>query len=487
MITKIFGLSSLRLDDDASFYALVIANNLDMSYIAQSFPTVLANSTEPIQVKDVCLEADGCRTSPNWNDFLGLGIRDTIITHGLHYGSPIAWRGAQRLWRAFRGTPAAMGAYGGVATNAARELPNVAVNLLGSSTSLALTGVYELAPLAAAPAGAATGIVVQSSQRGTSTAEGLLATSRMWRSTPNLLPAANELISAGGLASVRMEAAGVASGVRVVSRAAKTTRVWSGLTKLFRAIRVRREVPSNNTTSFSLRERRSPLGRPLVEDTIQPTALLNVSATAAKTFRTCCHPQYTVPPRNGSLPKWIRSKRGLWTGIHKIAAGIPSWVYPSVSSAALWVVHGNPEELSAVQSAQDSAEQPAEEPAEQPAGEQHARQQSTIHLSHVLRAPNTSNSCIVFGCQDQSRYRVPKHMKIRLLHENYYVPPAARICQEHLQLNDFEVLLSANNISHDFNEDQIMDMMNILKSAHQVIGRLDFENIENMDPNELYF
>lgn len=78
-------------------------------------------------------------------------------------------------------------------------------------------------------------------------------------------------------------------------------------------------------------------------------------------------------------------------------------------------------------------------------------------------------------------------MKIRLIHENYYVPPAARICQEHLQLNDFEVLLSANNVSHDFNEDQIMDMMNILKSVHQVNGRLDFENIDNMDPNELYF
>lgn len=58
-------------------------------------------------------------------------------------------------------------------------------------------------------------------------------------------------------------------------------------------------------------------------------------------------------------------------------------------------------------------------------------------------------------------------MKIRLSNEfNYYIPPAARICQEHLQLNDFEVLLSASNVSHEFNEEQIMDIMNILKSVH---------------------
>ncbi|CAH2088907.1 unnamed protein product [Euphydryas editha] len=132
-------------------------------------------------------------------------------------------------------------------------------------------------------------------------------------------------------------------------------------------------------------------------------------------------------------------------------------------------------------------EQPADQPADHPA-EQPGRQRVTIHLSQISRAPNTSNSCIVFGCQHPSRLRVPQNMKIRLLKEfNYYVPPAARICQEHLLLNDFEVLLSANNVSHEFNEEQIMDMMNILKVVSQVTGRLDFENIENIDANEVYF
>ncbi|KAF9411151.1 hypothetical protein HW555_010013 [Spodoptera exigua] len=114
-------------------------------------------------------------------------------------------------------------------------------------------------------------------------------------------------------------------------------------------------------------------------------------------------------------------------------------------------------------------------------------QHSIIHLPHISRPPNTSNSYIIFGCTGETRYRIPKHMKIRLLKDfNYYPPPFARVCEEHLLLNDFEILLSARNVSHDFNEAHIMDMMQILKTMPQE-GRVDFENIETMDPNEVYF
>ncbi|KAH9645953.1 hypothetical protein HF086_011415 [Spodoptera exigua] len=114
-------------------------------------------------------------------------------------------------------------------------------------------------------------------------------------------------------------------------------------------------------------------------------------------------------------------------------------------------------------------------------------QHSIIHLPHISRPPNTSNSCIIFGCTGETRHRIPKHMKIRLLKDfNYYVPPFARVCEEHLLLNDFEILLSARNVSHDFNEAHIMDMMQILKTVPQE-ERVDFENIETMDPNEVYF
>lgn len=113
--------------------------------------------------------------------------------------------------------------------------------------------------------------------------------------------------------------------------------------------------------------------------------------------------------------------------------------------------------------------------------------QHIIQLPHISRAPNTSNSCILFGCTGETRHRIPKHMKIRLLKDfNYYAPPFARVCEEHLLLNDFEILLSARNVSHDFNEAHIMDMMQILKTMPQE-GRVDFENIETMDPNEVYF
>lgn len=55
-----------------------------------------------------------------------------------------------------------------------------------------------------------------------------------------------------------------------------------------------------------------------------------------------------------------------------------------------------------------------------------------------------------------------------------------------IEIKDFEVLLSANTISHEFNEEHIMDMMNILKSVPQVTGKLDFENIQNIDHKEVY-
>lgn len=112
---------------------------------------------------------------------------------------------------------------------------------------------------------------------------------------------------------------------------------------------------------------------------------------------------------------------------------------------------------------------------------------SLIRLPQVSRPPNTSNSCVVLGCTSGTRHRIPKSMKIRLLRDfNYYVPSAARVCEEHLILNDFDILLSAPNVTHDFNEAQIMDMINVLKSMPEE-GRVDFENIERMDPHEVYF
>lgn len=49
-----------------------------------------------------------------------------------------------------------------------------------------------------------------------------------------------------------------------------------------------------------------------------------------------------------------------------------------------------------------------------------------------------------------------------------------------------EVLLSANNLRHECNEEQFMDVTNILKSVTQVSNRLDFEN-KNIDPIEVNF
>lgn len=111
-----------------------------------------------------------------------------------------------------------------------------------------------------------------------------------------------------------------------------------------------------------------------------------------------------------------------------------------------------------------------------------------MELPPYSRSPNTSNACIFFECRHTTRCRVPEATKKRLLMDcNYYVPDAARVCEFHLQSNDWEALLEAPNISHSFNSDQIIDIINTVKQVAKQKKTNDFENLEDMNDDDLYY
>lgn len=97
--------------------------------------------------------------------------------------------------------------------------------------------------------------------------------------------------------------------------------------------------------------------------------------------------------------------------------------------------------MTAVQDAPAAEEQPAveDQPAmeDQPALEnQPALDDVTFPLPGYCRAPNTSNACMLYNCTNNTRLRVPNSSKVQLLlNNNYYIPPYARVCQEHLEDN----------------------------------------------------
>lgn len=106
-----------------------------------------------------------------------------------------------------------------------------------------------------------------------------------------------------------------------------------------------------------------------------------------------------------------------------------------------------------------------------------------FETNEYTRAPNTSNACIYYECGNESRCRIPASIKLELLvHSNYYIPLNARVCQEHLELNQWDQLIDAPNSSHDFTGEMFVDITKTLQTA--IINNpntMDFENIQAMD------
>lgn len=104
------------------------------------------------------------------------------------------------------------------------------------------------------------------------------------------------------------------------------------------------------------------------------------------------------------------------------------------------------------------------------------------------RSPNTSTSCVFFGCNRLTRRRIPITLKRRLLFElKHYIPPAARVCNIHLESDDWGDLITAPNTTRSFNADLVMDLITMYENALRNTSRLNFENIEQVDSDELLY
>lgn len=110
-----------------------------------------------------------------------------------------------------------------------------------------------------------------------------------------------------------------------------------------------------------------------------------------------------------------------------------------------------------------------------------------LEIDGYSRAPNTANRCIFNECPSATRCRFPFGIKkFLLIHHYYYVPPNARVCEEHLRGNEWEELLDAPNLIHEFDAVHIKEMFDIFRAALEQNG-LDFENLMEMNAHELYF
>lgn len=90
-------------------------------------------------------------------------------------------------------------------------------------------------------------------------------------------------------------------------------------------------------------------------------------------------------------------------------------------------------------------------------------------------------------CLRNTRHRVPENIRVSLLVDfNLYIPAEARICERHLLSNEWDEIIDSPNLLHDFNSTHFVEMLGLMKAAVSRSAILDFENIENMDTNEIH-
>lgn len=136
----------------------------------------------------------------------------------------------------------------------------------------------------------------------------------------------------------------------------------------------------------------------------------------------------------------------------------------------------------------DEPPQQAEDAGEEEQNEGQQDNSDFISLQGYSRASNTARRCIFHNCRNIATHLLPLYVKFFFLHtKNFYIPPLARICQSHLQRNDWEELITQRQMHQQFNGAHVLDMMNIYKWGLEQKNELDFENINAIDDNELHF
>ncbi|XP_063383693.1 uncharacterized protein LOC134669975 [Cydia fagiglandana] len=110
----------------------------------------------------------------------------------------------------------------------------------------------------------------------------------------------------------------------------------------------------------------------------------------------------------------------------------------------------------------------------------------SIDLEGYRRAPNTANRCLFPACQNDNLQRIPNFLKTRVLVvSKIYLPQSARICEEHFLNGQWEELDGLQ--LHTFTAEQLQDMLNTLIQAYNEKSQFDFDEIEDISPEELHF
>lgn len=68
-----------------------------------------------------------------------------------------------------------------------------------------------------------------------------------------------------------------------------------------------------------------------------------------------------------------------------------------------------------------------------------------------------------------------------------YIPDGARVCQEHLENNNWAELPQNCHVTHDFNAAQFGDICDMLRNAVQRGSRLDFNTRGALSDEEMHF
>lgn len=139
-----------------------------------------------------------------------------------------------------------------------------------------------------------------------------------------------------------------------------------------------------------------------------------------------------------------------------------------------WVAANRQEARYAERVGQEQAEQPVEE------------QLRPTAVPSYKRLANTSRRCLFRDCQCEDLHRVPLFLKrYSLIEYSLYVPDSARICTMHMHTNDWDTLYEfAETV---FTPDQLKDIVDLLRDAYKTKSAIDFDNIEYISPEELYF
>ncbi|KAF9423713.1 hypothetical protein HW555_001039 [Spodoptera exigua] len=105
--------------------------------------------------------------------------------------------------------------------------------------------------------------------------------------------------------------------------------------------------------------------------------------------------------------------------------------------------------------------------------------ESEINLPNYKRAANTSSHCVFHGCtNEQQLHVVPTFIKKMLIATfNFYIPRSTRVCEVHLNLNVWHLLLENNNIFSNFTATQIEDIVSLAKLE---LPTFNFERVSEM-------